>query len=106
MNCHIPAAVYAAFIQNAHRFLPPGRIAFDPGAIFIQLIGSTGRDYTQRTEYLVKGAHPKARLRIKKRRSYQGRIFGKRCGTSEDIGLAIRTRAAEKVHAAVASIPF
>jgi hypothetical protein len=96
LNCHIPAEVYDAFIKNAHRFLPPRCVAYDAEAIFIQLMGSTGEDYRRRTEYLVKGAHLKARLKIKKRRIYQGRIFGKRCGTSEDIGLAARLRAADR----------
>jgi hypothetical protein len=106
LNCHIPAQVYDAFIKNAHRFLPPGCVACDRDAIFVQLIGSTGEDHRRRAEYLVKGAHPKARLRIKKRRIYQGRVFGKRCGTSEDIGPAARLRAAEKTNAASASVPF
>ncbi len=95
MNCHIPARLYDAFVKRAHSFLPLGCIAFDPAAIFIQLIGLTEKDHVQRTEYLIKGAHPKARLNIKKRRSPQGRVHGKRCGTSEDIGLAARIRAAE-----------
>jgi hypothetical protein len=106
LNCHVPAAIYDAFIENVHRFLPTGCVAYDRDAIFVQLIGSTGEDHRRRSEYLVKGAHAKARLKIKRRRVYQGRVFGKRCGTSEDIGLGARLRAAQMVRVASAAIPF
>lgn len=94
LNCHIPAQLYDAFVKNVHRFLPPGCSACGVDAVYVQLIGSTGEDHRRRSEYLVKGAHPRARLPIKRKRISQGRIIGKRCGTSEDIGLAARTRAA------------
>jgi hypothetical protein len=77
-----------------------------PGVIYIQLIGSTGEDHRRRTEYLLKGTHPRARLPIKKKRISQGRIHGKRCGTSEDIGLAARLKAAEIAARRIAAIPF
>jgi hypothetical protein len=105
LNCHIPPRVYDAFIRSAHTFLPPGCVPNDPDAIYIQLIGGTGEDHRRRAEYLLKGAHPKARLAIKRKRNYQGRIFGKRCGTSEDIGVAARERHAESQAALTRSIP-
>jgi len=70
------------------------------------VIGSTGEDHRRRTEYLLKGAHPRARLPIKRKRTSQGRILGKRCGTSEDIGFAARLRVAEQADASIAAIPF
>ena len=102
MNCYCPASVYDRFIKNAHRFLPVGCTALPGGAIYVQLIGSKGEDYRRRTEYLVKGAHPKARLNIKKKRIPQGRVFGKRVGTSEDIGLSARLAGAEAATKGVA----
>ena len=72
------------------------------GAIYVQLIGSKGEHYRRRTEYLVKGAHPKARLNIKKKRIPQGRDFGKRVGTSEYIGLLARLAGAEAATKGVA----
>jgi len=95
LNCYVPIRLFGAFVKNAHRFLPIGCSALDPEAIYIQMIGSTGDDYRRRTEYLVKAAHPKARLPIQRKRNSQGRIYSKRCGTSEDIGLAARIRADE-----------
>jgi hypothetical protein len=71
-----------------------------------RLIGLTNEDRMRRSEYLVKGAHPKARLKIKKKRVYQGRIYGKRCGTSEDIGSAARLRWAEAQGGIAEAIPF
>jgi hypothetical protein len=106
LNCYIPAYVYDAFIEKAHSFLPPGCTAYERDAIYIQLIGSTGEDHRRRAEYLVKGAHLKARLKITRRRNYQGRIFGKRCGTSEDIGLAARLRHVANEAENLRSIPF
>lgn len=106
LNCHVPAALYDAFVKNVHRFLPPGCTACGSDAIYVQLIGSTGEDHRRRSEYLLKGAHIRARLPIKRKRISQGRILGKRCGTSEDIGLAARTRAAEVTGRKLKSIPF
>lgn len=106
LNCYIPANVYDAFIKNAYTFLPPGCVTSEREAIYIQLIGSTGEDHRRRCEYLVKGAHLKARLKIQRKRNYQGRIFGKRCGTSEDIGLAARLRHAASRVESLRSIPF
>jgi hypothetical protein len=76
------------------------------GAIYIQLIGGSGDDHRRRAEYLVKGTHLKARLPIQRKRSYQGRIFGKRCGASEDIGLTARLRRARSQAEIARSIPF
>jgi hypothetical protein len=106
LNCHIPARVYDAFIKNAHSFLPPGCVAYERDAIYIQLIGGSGDDHRRRAEYLVKGTHLKARLPIQRKRNYQGRIFGKRCGTSEDIGLTARLRRARSQAEIARSIPF
>lgn len=106
LNCHIPDRLYADFVKNAYRFLPPDCRGNDPDAIYIQTIGSTGGDHRRRTEYLLKGAHPKAKLAIQRKRIPQGRILLKRCGTSEDIGLAARIKAAEAAANMVAAIPF
>jgi hypothetical protein len=106
LNCHIPDRLYAEFVRSAHRFLPPGCDGCDPDAIYIQPIGSTGEDHRRRTEYLLKGAHPKARIPMKRKRISQGRILRKRCGTSEDIGLGARLKAAEQASSAIAAIPF
>jgi hypothetical protein len=106
LNCHIPAAHYDAFVKNAHRFMPQGVVCFEREAIWIELIGLTAEDSGRRSEYLIKGAHPKARLRMKRKRIYQGRVKGKRCGTSEDIGLAARLRWAELQGRDAQAIPF
>jgi hypothetical protein len=106
LNCHIPPRLYDAFVKNAHRFLPRGCIACGSDAIYIQMIGSTGEDHRRRTEYLLKGAHPRARLPITRKRISQGRILRKRCGTSADIGFSARLRAAEQAAASIAAIPF
>jgi hypothetical protein len=106
LNCHIPPELLQAFGKNVHRFLPRGCVACDPDAIFIQSIGSTGEDYRRRKEYLLKGAHPRARLPITRKRVSQGRILRKRCGMSEDIAPAARLRAAERARAKIAAIPF
>ena len=106
LNCHIPARLYDAFVKNVHRFLPPGCAACGSDAIYVQTIGSTGEDHKRRTEYLLKGAHPRARLPIKRRRNSQGRILRKRCGTSEDIGLAARLGAAECAARKASAVPF
>jgi hypothetical protein len=106
LNCHIPHALYMGFVKNVHRFLPRGCVALDAEAIYVQLIGFTAEDHRRRSEYLLKGAHTKARLKIKRKRIAQGRIYGKRCGTSEDIGLAARLRWLEQQDRAVEAIPF
>lgn len=106
MNCHIPTDHYAAFVKNAYRFLPPGCVGLEPEAIYIQLIGFTAEDRRRRSEYLLKGAHTKARLEIKRKRIPQGRIYGKRCGTSEDIGYAARLRWTELRGREAEAIPF
>lgn len=106
LNCHIPSALYMPFVKNAHRFLPRGCVAFEAEAIYIQLIGFTAEDHRRRSEYLLKGAHTKARLKIRRKRISQGRIYGKRCGTSADIGLAARLRWQEQADVSVNAIPF
>jgi hypothetical protein len=106
LNCHVPPGLYDAFVKNAHRFLPRGCVACDADAIFIQLIGGTGEDYRRRRDYLLKGAHPRARLPITRKRISQGRIHRKRCGMSEDIAPAARLRAAERAREKIAAIPF
>lgn len=106
INCHIPDALFDAFIRNAHRFFPRGCIACDLGAIWIQPVGSSGTYYEKRREYYLKGAHPRARLPIKRKRISQGRVLRKRSGTSEDIGPAARFLAAELQSASIAAIPF
>jgi hypothetical protein len=106
LNCHVPPHLFEAFVNNAHRFLPHGCISCGSDAIYIQAIGSTGADHRRRSEYLLKGAHMRARLPITRKRVSQGRILGKRCGTSEDIGLAARVRADESVTRRLSSIPF
>lgn len=105
LNCHIPPRLYDAFVTNAHRFLPRGCVACGSDAIYIQTIGSTGEDHRRRTEYLLKGAHPRARLSIERKRISQGRILRKRCGTSKDIGLASRLKEAEVAARKVATNP-
>ena len=84
--------LWGAFGRNILRFLPLGCVPSEKDAIWFQLIGFTSVDRQRRAEYLVKGAHPKARLPITRKRISQGRVFGKRCGTSEDIGHAARLR--------------
>jgi hypothetical protein len=84
------ARAFARSLAQVRRALPA-----TTQAIYIQLIGNTGDDYRRRSEYLVKAVHPKARLPIQRKRNSQGRIYAKRCGTSEDIGLAARIRADE-----------
>ena len=106
LNCHIPTSLFDAFVKSVHRFLPPGCTACGSDAIYVQAIGSTGEDHRRRSEYLLKGAHVRARLPIKRKRIPQGRILGKRCGTSEDIGLAARLRATEGAGRKISSIPF
>jgi hypothetical protein len=106
LNCHIPAGLYRTFVNNAHRFLPPGVVALDSEAIWINLIGFTHEDRQRRSEYLLKGAHPKAHLKIKKKRIAQGRIYGKRCGTSEDIGSLARFRWEEQQADPAEAIPL
>jgi hypothetical protein len=95
LNCHIPDRLFAAFVENARRFLPKGCIACDADAIWIQAVGSSGTYYENRREYYLKGAHPRARLPIKRKRVSQGRVLRKRCGTSEDLGPAARNRGAQ-----------
>jgi hypothetical protein len=106
LNCHIPDRLFAAFVKNAHRFLPKGCIACDAEAIWIQSVGTSGTYYERRREYYLKGAHPRARLPIKRRRISQGRVLRKRCGTSEDIAPAARRRADEMKATKIAAIPF
>jgi hypothetical protein len=106
LNCHIPARLYDAFIKAAHRFLPRGCIAWDREAIWIQLIGLTLEDSRRRSEYLVKGAHPRARLQMNRKRIPQGRIHGKRSGTSEDIGSLARLRGATQQTETAKATPY
>lgn len=106
LNCHVPDRLFGLFVKNAHRFLPRCCVAFEPEAIWIEMIGATSEDRRRRSEYLLKGAHPKARLRMKRKRIPQGRINGKRCGTSEDIGSLARVRWAEQQKDLAKVIPF
>jgi hypothetical protein len=92
MNCHVPTSLWVDFSNNVLNFLPSGCVALEKDAIWFELIGFTREDRRRRTEYLVKGAHAKARLNIKRKRIPQGRVHAKRCGTSEDIGRAARLR--------------
>lgn len=87
LNCHVPIKMFDRFVKRAHRFFPPGCVANDAEAIVIEAIGTSGRDYWRRMEFLLKGAHPKARLPLRDKRTFRGRIYGKRCGTSGDISL-------------------
>lgn len=106
LNLYVPARLFDTFVKHAHTFLPAGCVGLSSEAVYIQAIGGTGGDHIRRNEYLVKGAHPKARLKIKRARSFQGRIIGKRCGTSEDIGPSARLAAAERIEVAIATIPY
>jgi hypothetical protein len=106
LNCHVPPALYNDFTKTLHRFLPQACVAFEPEAIYVQLIGFTAEDRRRRSEYLLKGAHTKARLEIKRKRIPQGRIHGKRCGTSEDIGLSARLRWHGQQAGLAEAIPF
>jgi hypothetical protein len=96
LDCHVPQWLFEAFDKAAHRFLPPGCDLSDPDAIWIDIIKPTSKDSRRRSEYLVKGVDPRARLEMNCRRIPQGRIHGKRCGTSEDIGRRSRARWAEQ----------
>jgi hypothetical protein len=106
LNCHIPDRLFDAFVKNAHRFLPKGCVACDADAIWITAVGTSGTYYEKRREYYLKGAHPRARLPIKRKRISQGRVLRKRCGTSEDIAPAARRSAAEIADKKIATIPF
>ena len=106
LNCHVPLALYDRFVKRAHCFLPQGCSGLELDAIWIELIGITLDDSRRRSEYLVKGAHQKARLQIRRKRIAQGRIYGKRCGTSEDIGAAARLRWQEQQENSSQAIPF
>jgi hypothetical protein len=106
LNCYIPDRLFDAFVKNAHRFLPKGCVACDAEAIWVQSVGTSGTYYERRREYYLKGAHPRARLPIKRKRVSQGRVLRKRCGTSEDIAPAGRLRAASIKAAKIAAIPF
>lgn len=92
LNCHIPMNLWGPFGRRILQFLPRGCEPIEKDAVHFELIGFTRDDRRRRAEYLVKGAHAKARLPIKRKRIAQGRIYGKRCGTSEDIGRLARLR--------------
>lgn len=83
-----------------------GVVAFDEEAIWIELIGLTSEDSRRRSEYLLKGAHPKARLKMNRKRISQGRVKGKRCGTSEDIGKQARLEWTSARETILNAIPF
>jgi hypothetical protein len=106
LNCHVPDWLLDEFVKNAHRFLAKGCVACDAAAIWVQAVGTSGTYYERRREYYLKGAHPRARLPIKRKRNSQGRVLRKRCGTSEDIAPAARLCAHSAKAAKIAAIPF
>jgi hypothetical protein len=81
-------------------------VPVEADAVHFELVGFTRADRRRRAEYLVKGAHQKARLAIKRKRIAQGRVFAKRSGTSEDIGRRARMRWQEQQQAVAEAMPF
>jgi hypothetical protein len=106
LNCHIPMNLWPRFGRRILQFLPVGCVPVEPDAVYFQLVWHTRDDRRRRAEYLVKGAHQKARLPIKRKRIAQGRIHGKRCGTSEDIGRLARLRWQEQQESLAEAVPF
>jgi hypothetical protein len=98
--------LWGPFGRNILRFLPPGCVPLEVDAIHFELVGFTRDDRRRRAEYLVKGAHQKARMKMQRKRIAQGRVFGKRSGTSEDLGRLARLRGQEQQQELAEAVPF
>jgi hypothetical protein len=105
-SIHVPMHLLDRFKRDAPGFLPKAARPLDCDAVYVQPIMPTDQDRRNRHEYLLKGTHPKARVKMKRRRIPQGRVIGKRCGFTEDIGPAARLRWQAQQDSLVEAIPF